>query len=208
MKLKNLAATTLVFAVATSATVAYAFPGGDRGPHRGERGGSPEQKAERMFAALDADASETVTLDEWLAKPTEKAGNQFDRIDADDDALISLEEFLATKGPRGGDRPEIDRDAVRACAEASLGSDAPERPDRETIFANADIDDSGFLDTDEFLAAKTERATTKFNLVDANADGAITLEELTDSLGTQRERRSIIRECVQEQRELTSLVED
>lgn len=204
MNSRKILVTAMALAFAANVATAYAKPGGDRGPRGGERGGSPEQKAERIMNHLDADDSGTITLDEWLSKTTEKAEKQFNRIDTDDDNLISLEEFLAIGGHR--DHDDIDLDAVRQCVADASGEEVDVRPDRETRFDAADTNDDGFIDLDEMIAAKTEGATERFNHIDSNDDGAVTLEELTAALEGRQEIREIRRNCVQEQRDTEDLL--
>ena len=205
MKMKQLSLAVMTCALAGSMNLTLAAPG-DRPAADGtdvERPGKLRFKVNRIFNDLDADGSETITLDEWLSKPTEKASSQFDRIDTDDDELISLEEFLAVGGDRGDD---IDRDELRACIADATGEDVPERPDRETRFDIIDTDDDGFISFDEFLAAKTDKATDRFNHIDANGDGAITMQELAEAMQQHRERRSVVRDCIDDQRETDELL--
>lgn len=212
MKRRHLAMTAMALALAGNITVAYAAPGGGGDRSRGDRPANPEQKVDRVFNAVDADGSETITLDEWLVKPLEKAERHFNRIDSDDDNLISPEEFEAAgdrrrgHGRRGDRDGDVDRDAVRACVVDTIGDDVPERPDRDTLFAAIDTNDDGFIDLDEFLRARTEGATDRFNHIDADNDGAITKAELLDAMTQQRERRDAVKQCVEEQRELDELI--
>ena len=173
------------------------------------RRGNPRQRLNRIFNALDTDENGVITLDEMMAKALEKAEGKFDRIDTDDDGLISLEEFLAVSGRRGSDdidRPEIDRDAVRACVADALGEDEAERPDRETRFTELDVNGDGFIDFDEFTDGVEEKVTTKFNNIDADADGGITIEELAAAMMSRRDIREVKRDCIDEQRETDDLI--
>lgn len=172
---------------------------------RSDRHSKLRHKVNRIFNALDTDGNDIITLDEYLAKTTEKAAHQFDRIDTDDDRLISLEEFLAVHDH--DDRPDVDRDAVRACVVAQSDADVAERPDRETRFDALDTNDDGFIDFDEFLVAKTDKATDRFNHIDADGDGGITKQEMAKALMQHHERRSVRRDCVEEQQEVEELLE-
>ena len=217
MKMRNLVMTAMALALVGNFSVAYAVPGADGAeradrPDRpqGDRPGKLRHKVNRIFNAVDTDGSDTITLDEWLVKSTAKAERQFDRIDSDDDSLISLEEFQAAGDHRRGHGRrgdgEVDHDAVRACVVDTTGEDVPERPDRDTVFAAIDTNDDGFIDLDEFLAAKTEGATNRFNHIDADGDGAITKQELAEALTQHRERRRTVRDCVEDQRETDELI--
>ena len=172
------------------------------------------QLVNRIFNALDLNEDEIITLDEFLVNSAEKAAGQFDHIDADDDELISLEEFLAVHDG-DDDRRDIDRDAVRACVSDILQSDESDAmfretrdrdpSDRQTRFELIDTNGDGFIDIDEFLAAKLEGATHRFNNVDADGDVGITKLELFQALVHHRERRAVRRACVEEQVEIEEL---
>lgn len=224
MKMRKLVMTAMALALVGNFQVAYANPGagslvGAESGESAERGEGAERskkpqrdhviklrhKVKRIFNALDLDGSDTITLDEWLVKTTKKAEKHFDRIDTNDDNLISLEEFLAVGHDRDKDL-EVDREAVRACVADATGEAAPERPDRNTAFDRIDTNDDGFIDPDEFLAAKSEKATAKFNTIDADGDGAITKQELAEALKHQREFERVRRDCVEDQREADDLI--
>ncbi len=179
----------------------------DHRQHDRKRG--VKHKVKRIFNALDTDENEIITLDEWVAKPVEKASNQFERIDTDDDGLISLEEFLAVGHDRETDeRPDIDREAVRVCVQEHFDFEIPERPDRETRFNEIDTNGDGFIDLDEYVAAKTQQATDKFHRIDEDADGGITIRELYNALKQLREIKEVRRDCIEEQDDVEELLED
>ena len=224
MKMRKLVMTAMALALVGNFQMAYANPGAGSlfGAEIGKSAGSGEDaerpekpqrdhamnlrhKVKRIFNALDLDDSDTITLDEWLVKTTKKAEKHFDRIDANDDNLISLEEFLAVGDDRDKDL-EVDSEAIRACVADATGEAAPERADRNTAFDRIDTNDDGFIDPDEFLAAKTEKASAKFNAIDADGDGAITKQELAEALKHLRELKRARRDCVEDQREADDLI--
>ena len=173
---------------------------------RTDRTGNLRQKVNRIFNALDTDENEIITLSEFLVKTTKKAANQFDRIDTDDDELISREEFLAIGGDRNNNT-DIDVDALRACVADQLGEDLVVRDDPDSRFDAIDTNDDGFIDFDEFLASRTEGATNRFNVIDADSDGGITKIELAQALMQHRERRVARRACAEDQQETDELLE-
>ncbi len=206
----------LILLLSTTSLVATAEPQG-KGKHkaRGDRHhGNPEMKVERIFRTLDIDENGVITVDEFLAKPLRKAERQYNRIDADDDGLISLEEFLAVHNDRNDRRRdrredlEIDVDELKACIAERLGTEIPERPDRETAFSQIDTNADGFVDLGEFVTAKTNSASDKFDRIDTNADGGITPEELIASMESHKERREIKRACIEEQQDLDELLDE
>ncbi len=200
---------TIAIVLAASATTLIAAPADRPGgnadrQHPGHNAG-PRMKVIRLFKALDTDQNRIITLDEFLAKPVEKAATQFDRIDTNDDGLISFEEAQAA----WGDRPErdIDVDAVRACVAAETGEDVPEPDDLASRFDTVDTNGDGFIDLPEFIVAKTDKATVKFNRIDSDADGGITPQELFAAFQGHRERRQVRRDCVEMQQEIEALLE-
>lgn len=218
MKIRKLVMTAVALALVGNFQVAYADPdagslvgvesseGAEKSKKpQGDRAITLRHKVKRIFNAADLDSSDTITLDEWLVKTTKKAEKHFDRIDADDDSLISLEEFLAVGHGDGLDF-EVDLDALRACYADATGEDLPERPDRETAFGQIDTNDDGFLDPDEYLAAKTENATDRFNAIDTDGDGAISKQELAAALKHLRELKRVRRDCIEDQREADELI--
>jgi Ca2+-binding EF-hand superfamily protein len=224
MNMRKLVMTAMALALVGNFQMAYANPGAGShfGAEIGESAGSGEDaerpekpqrdhaiklrhKVKRIFNAVDLDGSGTITLDEWLVKTTEKAKKHFDRIDANDDSLISPQEFLAAGHDRDKDL-EVDPEELRACVADATGEAAPERPDRDTEFDRIDTNDDGFIDPDEFLAAKTEQATSRFNAIDTDGDGAITKQELAEALKHLHEIKRVRRDCVEDQREADDLI--
>ena len=196
---------TLVLALTVSATVTAEEPNDQRSVDRqdsSQHQNSPRLKTKRIFKVLDSDENRIITLDEFLAKPLAKASLQFDCIDSDDDGLISLEEFLAAHGRTD----DIDTDAVRACIAERQETDLPERPDRESRFAEIDTNGDGFIDLGEFETAKVSGATDRFNRIDSDADGGITPQELFAALISHHQHRKVRRECIEEQREMDELL--
>jgi Ca2+-binding EF-hand superfamily protein len=167
--------------------------------------GSPEFRARRIFRALDLDESDSLTLDELLARPASHWPDRFDRMDADDDGLISRDEYL--NAHERFDEMDIDIDALHACVAEQMGSGWTGPADRETRFDEMDTNDDGFVDQDEFVAARESAIEERFNLIDADGDGAISLEELIEALERRRERHAIRRDCIDEQREISELLD-
>lgn len=205
MKLMKVSLPAIAFALAANVAIADFNPAGPEfRPERGGAGGpgargerrDPAARLANRFDRMDADDSGAVTIDEFLAMPLERADRRFDRADSDDDGLISLAEF--TDRPERTRNPDIDPEEVRACVEAELGEALPERPDRETVFAELDTSGDGFLDQAEATAGATSRLTVKFNDLDADSDGGVTEAELEASVEAHSELRQIRRACVEE----------
>jgi hypothetical protein len=91
MKMKTCIQTLGILAIATSLSYGQEEP---------EKGGKRHPDPEKIFKKLDADASGSVSLEEFKASPRAqqnpaRAGEIFDKIDADDSGSITLEEFKA-----------------------------------------------------------------------------------------------------------------
>ncbi len=79
------------------------------------------------------------------------------------------------------------------------GYELPYRPDSATAFDEADTDDGGSVDLDEFLAAGELRADARFAEVDGDVDGEITGDEIDAYQALRQERRGEARKtCVAE----------
>ncbi len=180
-------------------------PGGHGGPGGPGAAGGPGGSAAptqhlTLLDRLDTDGDGVLILEEFTVGTSDKAEREFQRKDTDADALLSLEEFSAPppRGPHPG-ADDIDEDALERCMEAALGYELPERPDPADAFANADINLDDAVDLDEFLLDATLRAEERFGLIDTNADGALSGDEL-EAFGQERqEAREAHRTCVEEQ---------
>jgi hypothetical protein len=187
------------------------FMGGQGGGHdsQGQSQGKPHHGGSgsrdyRMFSALDLDDSESLTLDEFLARPAGHRADRIDLMDADDDGQISRDEYLDAGGPFH--EMDIDIDALHACISEQMSADWASPQDRETRFDDLDVNDDNFVDQGEFEAAREVSIEARFLLIDANADGAISLDEWADAFAGRREHRGIRRDCIDEQRDINSLL--
>jgi Ca2+-binding EF-hand superfamily protein len=159
----------------------------------------------RIFSRLDGDDNDVITLEEFLVRPVEKAPYRFDRIDTDDDGQISQEEYLDVHRIPVRE-VDVDLDALGTCMNDRLGTEVVDRPSAESRFAEIDSDGDGYIELDEFLAGRTDGATARFNLIDADEDAAITEAELAQQHHSMREHRAIRRECIGEQRDMDELL--
>lgn len=168
-----------------------------------------EFRAQRIIDSLDIDGSGDLSLDEFLSKPQGTHSNPFERLDADQDGLISEDEYLGAQGAgyrgAGYNGMNVDRDALLTCMAQQGGSDWMSPLDRPTHFAEMDLNADGFVDPDEFEMARQGRAIERFDLIDANDDGIITLAELAAALGELGQHHTIRAECINEQRDLDNL---
>lgn len=180
--------------------------GGHHGAHRGHHGGKKHGKMGRMMMLkkLDADKDGTVTLEEFLkpksesfaeldknsdgaldaseltARMQEKAGQRqrmmMARLDADGDGKVTKDEFEKSsqrgwrgkhRGHRGhhGERHRMNEEMKKQQADAADGDDEAENG----------ADDAK---SERGRGNRSERITKRFERLDANSDGVITIEDL------------------------------
>ena len=145
---------------------------------RGSRG-------EEAFAAADTNGDGLVTFDEFSSADS----NPLERLDSDANGALTLDEFLNARPPRDH-RPEqrtpeelsaeqqerlAKREAMRQERHAKLEADAQER------FAELDSNGDEVVSAAEFIEAR-------FLRLDADNNGALTLEELQAAAPKQRGR--------------------
>lgn len=208
MKLKKISAQVVGITIAIYLLPIYAHQANfDRPDRRLDRQGHAKQHSpDRIFNKLDSDDDGVVNLAEFLASIGETAEKKFNRKDTDNDSFISLDEFIARDRPSNDGNFDIDRDAIRACVAVELGNELPMKPEPEKRFDALDTKADGFLDLDEVIAERTDRATEKFNELDANNDGGITADELEIALKKKHEIKFIRRTCVEQAKDENDLL--
>jgi len=155
--------------------------------HRSRRGATPESIIERADVDLDGRLDEAEFVDSKLTNIEER----FLRRDADGDGSLSREE---TEGRRRGVDLDIDISTLRECI-AQEGGNFDLEVDR---FAEADLNDDGFISFDEFVISTEERAYAQFARIDLDSDGYISYEELEASIQAKKDHREIVKACMQE----------
>ena len=142
-------------------------------------------RSEEAFAAADTSGDGLVTFDEFSSADS----NPLERLDSDANGVLTLDEFLNARPPRDR-RPEqrtleelsaeqqerlAKREAMRQERHAKLEADAQER------FAELDSNGDEVVSAAEFIEAR-------FLRLDADNNGALTLEELQAAAPKQRGR--------------------
>jgi Ca2+-binding EF-hand superfamily protein len=122
-----------------------------------------------QLARADRDGSGTLSRDEVRAGAP-RLLDQFDSIDVNHDAELSPQEIRIWSRSHAQQRG---RDARTALV---------------THFTRADADGNGLLSRDE-AAARLPRVAAKFDRVDANHDGVVTVDEFDRYLETRRAAR-------------------
>ena len=159
----------------------------------GARTGGDRTWALRYFYKRDRDDDEFLTPEEFAGKPGPVSpGGQFRLMDADSDGELSEAEFVGPK--EGGKWHDAARRNFGRFDVDDSGSLSPDEfrllpkydPDAGTLFEARDQNGDGTLDREEYVAPfrdKNQFADVKrnFYLYDADADGAITLEEFVES---------------------------
>ncbi|MEM7704741.1 MAG: hypothetical protein AAF358_04265 [Pseudomonadota bacterium] len=150
-------------------------------------------------------------------------------LDADGDRMVSQDEFLAARLARAerrfdrldrdddgqiteadlADRPEppdVDREALRACVEDALGIELPEPPEPGSRFDTIDLNGDGAITLEEALTSAEDRAVERFMNLDENADGQLERSEVRRPLRRAARLRQARRQCLREQQEANDLL--
>jgi hypothetical protein len=141
--------------------------------------------AEAMFAKLDENNDGKLDQTDRDARRERMKAKMFDKLDADQDGSVSREEFMAFEGHRMG--RHWGKGGMAGRREGGPGMDGPRKyhgmgmrgsdgmgmRGRHGMMMGADTDNDGALSQAEFLAAAGKR----FDAVDSDSDGKITLED-------------------------------
>jgi len=176
---------TLLSGAAMLAVAGIALAQGGPGPDRpGPEGDVTRQqaieRADRMFARLDADHDGRVTPDEMRAMGEHRRGemreHMFDRLDANHDGNISRDEFAeahAMRGPGGrGGRHGMHMGPPPGGPGGPEGAGGPEGRGHGMHGARM-FGEQGFVTLEQMRA----RALERFDRADANHDGILTADE-------------------------------
>lgn len=172
---------TLLFSaglgVAAIAGIAIAQPGPQPvGPGRDTTRQEVIERTDARFDRLDENRDGRVTPEEARTARdrarAERAERMFDRLDANDDGSISREEMRAGHGRRGGDGMLMGRRG------------GPEGPGGRVRGMRA-FGEQGFITREQMR----ERALARFDRIDANRDGTVTMEERRAARDARRRMR-------------------
>lgn len=181
------AAGTGFLIVATAAGIAAAQPPEGQRAGRDVTRQDVIQRIDQTFARLDANRDGRVTPDERRAdrerRRAEMADRMFDRLDADHNGSISREEMRGgrMRGPRRGMR----------MAGPGAGSEGRDGDGRRGSGMRGPRGMGARETTREEMR---ERALARFDRMDANHDGTLTLDERRQAREAMRERMRMRRE--------------
>ena len=170
-----------------------------RGPALGaarHRPGRPGGNPERLVDRLDTDGDGYVDENEFLDARLARIDDQFDRRDVDGDGLLSEEEASRPRH-RNRDHDETLREQVIACVRETI-ADWEGPHEVEDRFDAVDTDADGYISLVELSTALQERAYELFDRIDSNDDGLISLEEVQAFQDYQINLRRVIRACIDE----------
>ena len=203
---------TTKFAILATVTAAMLGSVAIADGHKKERAEMRGDRAERMFERLDADTDGKVTADEMKAAATarfakrdvdgdgvvsredrkafraaqreERRSERFEKMDADSDGMISKEEFAAFT-PERGDRAERRkmRRAERGERRGMRGHHGGKRGERHGNRRGKGM--RGPLTIQEAEA----RAMQRFQRIDSDAKGYITLNDIKAFRADRKDRR-------------------
>jgi Ca2+-binding EF-hand superfamily protein len=69
---------------------------------------------------------------------------------------------------------------------------------KEERFNTIDADANGAVDLSELQAAMVTKATSVFDMMDANSDSVVSLDEFTAASESKKATKKAIRQCIQE----------
>jgi Ca2+-binding EF-hand superfamily protein len=173
--------------VAAAAGIAVAQPAAAPEGPRADRDVTRQeviQRVDERFAQMDENRDGRVTSEERRSaaqrRRAEMADRMFDRIDADRDGSISREEMRERRMHRGGRR------GMRMAGSGGPGMDGRRGDGMEGRRGGG---------AREFTREEMrERALARFDRVDANRDGTLTVEERRQARDARRERMRTRRE--------------
>lgn len=170
-----------VAAVAAAAGIAAAQP--PEGPRAARDVTRQEliQRVDERFSQMDANRDGRVTVDERRAaaerRRAEMADRMFDRLDANRDGSISREEMREGRMRRGGRR------GMRMAGPGGPGMEGPGDGRR-----GPGMGGRRFAMREVTREEMRERALARFDRMDANRDGTLTVEERRQAREQRRER--------------------
>ncbi|MCA9146328.1 MAG: EF-hand domain-containing protein, partial [Planctomycetales bacterium] len=157
----------------------------------GDRAGEQKTEARSAFFRFDANEDGAISEEEFVKRDVKQlsAGNQFRQLDGNDDKQLSEDEFMRPKlgsqwEQSGRDNfQKFDLNGDQKLNEREFAITPALKPDPETMFRRLDVDESGELSRDEFLAPTKEnqhRGTSReFCLRDRNEDNRLDMAEYT-----------------------------
>ncbi|HEY0961785.1 MAG TPA: hypothetical protein VGE69_05450 [Pseudomonadales bacterium] len=169
------------------------------------RGGDADAQAARFITRFDTDADGRVSSMEFVDVRVQNVDQYFERRDADGDGRISSVEYATPRTrPDRGTRPQraaIDDEALAECVRGTIDDfEARRALNPEEAFAAIDADADGALSLQEMSAAFSARAQAQFTRLDADADGYVTAGDVEVQQDEARELRRAARACLREQR--------
>lgn len=195
-----LTATTLLGAALATASVAQ-----DRPRDFDARGRGSQAPAERFIARFDTDADNRVSAAEFTDARLERLDRYFEQRDTDGDGLISAAEQAEPRAkPERGKRMRGMRRGRAAIDQDALAAcvqdSVADGESRDEAIATADTNADGALSLQEISATLERRAQEQFARLDADDDGYITADEASAQHDANRNLRRITRTCLQQQR--------
>ncbi|MGQ0661052.1 EF-hand domain-containing protein [Sphingosinicella sp.] len=179
--------------IAAAAGIAIAQPGTPEGPRAGRDVTRQEviTRVDERFTQMDANRDGRVTPDERRAarerRRAEMADRMFDRIDANRDGSISREEMREGRMQRG-------RRGMRMAGPGGPGGPGAEGPGGYRERGPGMRGPRGMGAREVTREEMRERALARFDRMDANRDGTLTMEERRQARDARRERMRMRRE--------------
>ncbi|QEP42659.1 hypothetical protein D5085_05635 [Ectothiorhodospiraceae bacterium BW-2] len=211
-KLVTLAAAITVLTMSSSELMARGEPprGGMERPDMQQSGNAGNRRYQSLQERLDRNGDGVITADDMYAVSAERVSFHFGSLDTDDNGYLTAEELdngkSGEKRHRRIAQADIDLEMLESCLVEQLGEAYQARPTGEAIVAQADSDNDGQLNADEFLAHRESHAAKRFTTIDTSGDGVVDSDEVTAFTTQLDSRREAHRTCVEAQLDLDKVI--
>jgi Ca2+-binding EF-hand superfamily protein len=146
------------------------------------------ERADQMFARMDANHDGRFTRDEarqgMEQRRAERAGRMFDRLDINHDGNISREEFGQARAQHRRGRGGEGMAGGPGMRGHRPGPGGPDGPGGPGMHGQQLFGEQGFITRDQFR----ERALGRFDRLDADHNGIVTVAERQAARGEMRRR--------------------
>ena len=143
-------------------------------------GGGPAEMMRRMIQRADQNRDGKVTREEFEEAFPNAPAERFERLDSNKDGVLDSQDEIVLPGGRPGARPGPRRDAGPEARREGRPGGAPQDVERrrgQVLLERADKDGDGKVTRGEFAEALPNAPAERFDMLDRNGDGVLTVED-------------------------------